>query len=67
MIEKQFIWWICVVLVVVLDMVLPHRLYFKELCDNYSNEYFMNEKYKEKVSELIKEIKTLKQENEKHP
>ena len=48
-------------------MVLPYRLYFKELCDNYSNEYFMNEKYKEKVSELIKEIKTLKQENEKHP
>jgi hypothetical protein len=48
-----------------LDMVLPHRLYFKELCDNYSNEYFMNEKYKEKVCELMKEINTLKQDNDK--
>lgn len=47
-----------------LDMVLPHRLYFEKLCEHYSNEYFMNGEYQEKVSELKKEIKTLKQENE---
>ena len=47
-----------------LDMVLPHRVYFEKLCEHYSNEYFMNGEYQEKVSELKEEIKTLKQENE---
>tara|TARA_B110000285_G_C14999999_1_gene550931 strand:+ start:43 stop:828 length:786 start_codon:yes stop_codon:yes gene_type:complete len=46
-----------------LDMVLPHRLYFNQLCDNYTDEYYMNDKYVDKIHKLMKEINTLKQEN----
>lgn len=48
-----------------LDVIIPHRLYFDHLCDNYRDEYYMNEKYFDKIHKLMKEINTLKQENEK--
>ena len=47
-----------------LDLIIPHRLYYNQLCDSYRNEYHMNEKYKEKIHKLMEEIKTLKQEND---
>lgn len=47
-----------------LEYDIPHKRGFQEMYDNYQKEFNMNEKYKQKISKLIKEIEGLKKEND---